>query len=61
MKASHKRDQNSTTARIGDRVTEINKIRTEEMTKSEFDLQGNGVQHFKLVKHKFYKKFIILA
>lgn len=41
MKASNKRDQNSTTARIGDKVTEINQIRTQNMTRDEFDVQVN--------------------
>ena len=43
MQASNKRDKNKTTARIGDLVTEINQIRTQNMTRDEFDIEGNGV------------------
>ncbi|CBY35004.1 unnamed protein product [Oikopleura dioica] len=44
MQASSKRDQNFTTARIGDEVTEINGIRTAEMNRDEFEvLQAQGI------------------
>ena len=44
MQASSKRDQNFTTARIGDEVTEINGVRTAEMNRDEFEvLQAQGI------------------
>ena len=44
MQASSKRDQNFTTARIGDEVTEINGIRTAEINRDEFEvLQAQGI------------------
>ena len=46
MKASSKRDQNITTARIGDRVTQINQIRTENITRDQFDVEGLSVTKF---------------
>lgn len=57
MKASNKRDQNSTTARIGDKVTEINQIRTQNMTRDEFDVQ---VWCPKITKNKYNIKRSLL-
>ena len=41
MKTSNKRSENKTTARIGDEVTEINGIRTANMTKDAFEIEQN--------------------